>query len=209
MGAGIILGLLLMILSYWKARREGVPVSGKRPSLKSAAKATWRAKEALIAPIVVLGGIYAGLYTPTEAGAIGSIYVIGVGFFKRTLTIRSFCECVEKTAKISAMIMFVLATAYLLAWVMLAGLIPQVAAAFILEWANSKFLFSLFVRYPLSVYRLLLDTPAAIVILAPILAPIAARLGMDPVSFGTMIVVNFVVGTSRPLSRSTCLSREA
>jgi tripartite ATP-independent transporter DctM subunit len=198
MGAGILLGLLLMILSYWKARREGVPVSGKRPSLKSAAKATWRAKEALIAPIVVLGGIYAGLYTPTEAGAIGSIYVIGVGFFKRTLTIRSFCGCVEKSAKISAMIMFVLATAYLLAWVMSAGQIPQVAAALILEWANNKFLFFLFVNILFLFIGSVLDTPAAIVILAPILAPIAAKLGIDPIHFGTVVVVNFVVGYITP-----------
>lgn len=198
MGAGIFLGLLMIILSYLKARHERVPISGKRPSWRSAAKAMWRAKEALIAPIVVLGGIYAGLYTPTEAGAIGSIYVIGVGFFKRTLTIRSFCECVEKTAKISGMIMFVLATAYLLAWVMSAGQIPQVAASFILQWADNKLLFFMFVNVLFLFIGSVLDTPAAIVILAPILAPIAVKLGIDPIHFGTVVVVNFVIGYITP-----------
>ena len=83
----------------------------------------------------------------------------------------------EKTAKISAMIMFVLATAYLLAWVMSAGQIPQVAAAFILEWANSKFLFFLFVNVLFLFIGSVLDTPAAIVILAPILAPLPPSSG--------------------------------
>ena len=93
MGAGLFLALLLAIFSYVKATVEKVPISGKRPSIKSAAKSIWRAKEALAAPIVVLGGIYAGICTPTEAGAIGSIYVITVGTYKRTLTFKSFCEC--------------------------------------------------------------------------------------------------------------------
>ena len=198
MGSGIIFGLLLMILSFVKAKREGVPVSGKRPSLKSIARAIWQAKEALIAPIVVLGGIYAGIYTPTEAGAIGSIYVILVGFTKRTLKVRGLYECFEKTAKTSAMIMFVLATAYLLAWVLAAGRVPQVAANAILEWANTKFLFFIFVNILFLFIGSVLDTPAAIVILAPILSPIATKLGIDPIHFGTVVVVNFVIGYITP-----------
>lgn len=198
MGAGIFIGLLLMIFSYFKARHEKVPLSGKKPSLKSAAKAMWRAKEALIAPIVVLGGIYLGLYTPTEAGAIGSVYVILVGFWKRTLTVRSFCKCIERTAKISAMIMFVLATAYLFAWVLTAAQIPQVAAKFILEWADSKLAFFVFVNILFLFIGSVLDTPAAIVILAPILTPVAVNLGIDPIHFGVVVVVNFVIGYITP-----------
>jgi C4-dicarboxylate transporter DctM subunit len=198
MGAGVVFGLLLMILSFFKAKLEGVPISGKRPSLRSILRATWQAKMALLAPIIVLGGIYAGIYTPTEAGAIGSIYVIVVGFFKRTLTLRVLYECFEKMAKTSAMIMFVIAVAYLLAWVLAAGRIPQIAAQAILEWANNKLLFWLFVNILFLVIGSLLDTPAAIVILAPILAPIARKLGIDPIHFGTVVVVNFVIGYITP-----------
>jgi C4-dicarboxylate transporter, DctM subunit len=198
MGAGIFLGLLLVIFSYLKAMREGVPLSGKQPSSRSVARAAWRAKEGIITPVVVLGGIYAGLYTPTEAGAIGSIYVIGVGFLKRTLTLSGFYNCIERTAKISAMIMFVLATAYLLAWVMAAGQIPQVAGKFIIEWAGNKLIFFVFVNILFLFIGSVLDTPAAIVILAPILSPIAVELGIDPIHLGTVIVVNFVVGYITP-----------
>ena len=198
MGAGVVFGLLLMILSFFKAGVEGVPVSGKKPSLKSILKATWRAKMALLAPIIVLGGIYGGVYTPTEAGAIGSIYVILVGFLKRTITRRVLFECFEKMARTSAMIMFVIAVAYLLAWVLTAGRIPQIAAQALMEWANSRFLFFLFVNVLFLIIGSLLDTPAAIIILAPILAPIAGKMGIDPIHFGTVVVVNFVIGYITP-----------
>ena len=198
LGAGLVFGLLMMILSYIKARREGVPVSGKRPSLRSIVRAIWQAKEALLAPVIVLGGIYAGIYTPTEAGGIGSIYVIAVGFLKRTLTLQGLYDCFAKTAKTSAMIMFVLATAYLLAWVMSSGRIPQLAANAILQWADNKFTFFFFVNILFLFIGSVLDTPAAIVILAPILAPIARKLGIDPIHFGTVVVVNFVIGYITP-----------
>jgi C4-dicarboxylate transporter DctM subunit len=198
MGAGLVFGLLLMILSFIKAKLEEVPISRERPSLKSILRATWRAKAALLAPIIVLGGIYAGIYTPTEAGAIGSIYVILVGFLKRTITLRSLYECFEKMARTSAMIMFVIAVAYLLAWVLAAGRIPQIAAQALLEWANTKVLFWIFVNILFLIIGSLLDTPAAIVILAPILAPIARKLGIDPIHFGTVVVVNFVIGYITP-----------
>ena len=86
----------------------------------------WKAKLALIAPAIVLGGIYAGICTPTEAGGIGSIYVILVGLFvTRTLTLKGLLECLEKTAKTSAMIMFVIGAAYLPAWLMASWNIPE------------------------------------------------------------------------------------
>ena len=85
-----------------------------------------------------MGGIYAGIYTPTEAGAIGRIYVIVVGFFRKTLTLRVPYEGFEKMAKTSAMIMFVIAVAYLLARALVAGRISQIAAQALLEWANTK-----------------------------------------------------------------------
>jgi C4-dicarboxylate transporter DctM subunit len=198
MGAGLFLALLLAIFSYVKARLEKVPISGKRPSMKGVARAIWQAKGPLIAPIVVLGTIYAGICTPTEAGAIGSIYVIAIGVYKRTLTFRSFCECVISASKISAMIMFVLFTAYLLAWVISAAQVPQIITNSILSWCNTKFTFFIFVIFIFMIIGSLLDTPAAIVILAPILAPIAVKLGIDPIHFGVVLVLDFTIGYITP-----------
>jgi C4-dicarboxylate transporter DctM subunit len=199
LGAGLVLAVLMMILSFIKAKIEGVPVSGRGPSLRGIGRAMWKAKLALIAPAIVLGGIYAGVCTPTEAGGIGSIYVILVGFFvTRTLTLKGLLECLEKTARTSAMIMFVIGAAYLPAWLMASWNIPEAGTKFILEISRDKNIFLIFVNILFLIIGSLLDTPAAIVILAPILHPIAVKLGIHPIHFGTIVVVNFVIGYITP-----------
>ncbi len=199
LGAGLVLAALMMILSFVKAKLEKVPVSGRGPSLKGIGRSIWRAKLALIAPGIVLGGIYAGVCTPTEAGGIGSIYVILVGFFvTRTLTVKGLFECLDKTARTSAMIMFVIGAAYLPAWLMASWSIPEASTNFILEMSRDKNVFLIFVNVLFLIIGSLLDTPAAIVILAPILHPIAIKLGIHPIHFGTIVVVNFVIGYITP-----------
>lgn len=199
MGAGLLMALFFMVLSYAKAKLEKVPLSQKRPSASRIVKAVWNARLSLIAPFIVLGGIYAGVFTPTEAGAVGSIYVILAGFFiTRSLTLRGLYQCFEKTAKTSAMIMFVIAVAYLFAWIMASWNIPQIAANAIVRLADSPVVFLLFVNILFLLIGSGLDTPAAIVILAPILHPVAIKLGIDPIHFGTVVVVNFVIGYITP-----------
>jgi C4-dicarboxylate transporter DctM subunit len=199
LGAGLLMALFFMVLSYAKAKLEKVPLSQKRPSASRIVKAVWNARLSLIAPFIVLGGIYAGVFTPTEAGAVGSIYVILAGFFiTRSLTLRGLYQCFEKTAKTSAMIMFVIAVAYLFAWIMASWNIPQIAANAIVRLADSPVVFLLFVNILFLLIGSGLDTPAAIVILAPILHPVAIKLGIDPIHFGTVVVVNFVIGYITP-----------
>jgi C4-dicarboxylate transporter DctM subunit len=199
LGAGLLLAFMMMVLSFIKAKMERVPLSGRGPSLRRILQAMWRAKLGLIAPAVVLGGIYAGICTPTEAGAIGSIYLIIMGLFvTRTLTARGLLQCFEKTGRTSAMIMFVIGAAYLPAWLMASWNLPDLGAQFILSMSKDKHVFLIFVNVLFLIIGSLLDTPAAIVILAPILHPIAMKLGIDPTHFGTIVVVNFVIGYITP-----------
>ena len=199
LGAGLLIALVFMGLCLAKARFEKVPLSQQRPSAARILRAFWAARVSLVAPFIVLGGIYAGVFTPTEAGGIGSIYVIGAGFFiTRSLSLRGLYDCVEKTAKTSAMIMFVIGVAYLFAWIMASWNIPQIAAGAIVQFADSQFIFLLFVNILFLLIGSGLDTPAAIVILAPILHPVALKLGIDPIHFGTVVVVNFVIGYITP-----------
>jgi len=199
LGAGLMLAFLMMVLSFIKAKMERVPLSGKGPSLRRIFQAMWRAKLGLFAPAVVLGGIYAGICTPTEAGAIGSIYLMIVGLFvTRTLSLRAIVQCFEKTGRTSAMIMFVIGAAYLPAWLMASWNLPDLGAQFILSMSKDKHVFLIFVNVLFLIIGSLLDTPAAIVILAPILHPISMKLGIDPTHFGTIVVVNFVIGYITP-----------
>jgi C4-dicarboxylate transporter DctM subunit len=195
LGAGLLFALLLIIYSIWRAIREKIPRSGRRPSWGGLIKALWKARYALGAPIIVLGGIYTGIFTPTEAGAIGCLYALFVGFFlERTLDLSKAFSCFAEGTKNSAMIMFVIASANLFAWLMASAQIPGIAADAILELSTNKYIFLLLVNILFLFIGSLLDTPAAIVIIVPILEPIATQLGIDPIHLGAVIVVNFVIG---------------
>jgi C4-dicarboxylate transporter DctM subunit len=155
----------------------------------------WRARYAIGAPVLVLGGIYSGVFTPTEAGAIGCIYAVIVGvFFQKALDFKGIVECFAESTKSSAMIMFVIAGANLFAWLMASAQIPAIAAEAISAISANKYVFLLLVNILFLFIGSLLDTPAAIVIIVPILEPIAVNLGIDPIHLGAVIVVNFVIG---------------
>jgi C4-dicarboxylate transporter DctM subunit len=191
----LLFAFLLSLICILKARLENVPISGKTPSFRRIVSAFWRAKVALAAPVIVLGGIYAGIFTPTEAGAIGSMYVILAGLLiTRSLSCKDLYDCFAKTASTSAMIMFVIAVAYLFAWVMAAARVPHVAAEAMLTIAHNKFVFLLLVNLLFLFIGSVLDTPAAIVIIVPILLPVAEQFAIHPIHFGTVVVVNFVIG---------------
>ncbi len=195
LGAGILFAFLLIVFSIFKAVKEGVPVKKTRPSFKRILEKTWKAKHAIAVPIVVLGGIYGGVFTPTEAGAIGCLYVLVIGtFVTKTLDLKKTYECLVAGAKNSAMIMFVIASASLFSWLLAAGQVPEIAARAILSISHNKIIFMIMVNLLFLIIGSLLDTPAAIVIIVPILLPIARDLGIDPIHFGTVVVVNFVIG---------------
>ncbi|PLX66667.1 MAG: C4-dicarboxylate ABC transporter permease [Denitrovibrio sp.] len=195
LGCGLLFALLMMIYAVIRAYREKIPRSGNLPSFKRLANLVWNAKYALGAPTLVLGGIYSGVFTPTEAGALGCLYVLIIGFFvQRTLTFKSVYECIAEGTKNSAMIMFVIASAYLMVWLMASAQIPAIAAEAISGISANKIVFLLLVNLLFLFIGSILDTPAAIVIIVPILEPIAVNFGIDPIHFGAVIVVNFVIG---------------
>lgn len=195
LGAGLLFALLMIVYSVWRAVREKIPRSQKRPSLRRVLKLFWQARYALGAPVIVLGGIYTGVFTPTEAGAVGCAYALIIGvFLERTLGPSQLFECFAEGAKNSAMIMFVIASAYLFAWLMASAQIPGLAADAISGFSDNKYVFLLLVNILFLIIGSLLDTPAAIVIIVPILEPIAVHMGIDPIHLGAVIVVNFVIG---------------
>jgi len=194
LGAGLLFAFMLTLYCIVRAKIDKVPVTGKKPSAKKILQALWKAKLALGIPIIVLGGIYSGVFTPTESGAIGCLYVIMVGFLIRTLSLKDLYDATLSAAKASAMIMFVIAAAALFAWLMAIGRVPQIAAKAILSFSHNKVVYLMFVNILFLAIGSVLDTPAAIVIMVPILAPIAYRFGIDPIHFGAVVVVNFVIG---------------
>jgi len=161
--------------------------------------ATRQAGFALLMPFVVLGGIYGGITTPTEASVIAVVYAILVGMFlHREIGLRDLYPIFRKSVISSAVIMFIIACAGLFSWLLNRQGVPDAAAALIVETFDGPVLYLLGVNLFLFVVGMFVETSASFIVLAPILAEAAERLGIDKVHFGTIMVVNLAMGMITP-----------
>lgn len=195
---GLLLGVLLMIAIYVIAVKKNLPAMPRatvRQWLSAAHKAVW----GLLLMVIILGGIYSGLFTPTEAAAVAAVYSAFVALFiYKDMTIREAPKVVLESAKLSIMLMFIIANAMLFAHVLTTEQIPQQITAMVLEAGLQPWMFLLVVNIVLLVAGAFMEPSAIILILAPILFPIAMELGIDPIHLGIIMVVNMEIGLITP-----------
>lgn len=195
---GLLLGVLLMAAIYIIAVKKNLPAMPRatvRQWLSAAHKAVW----GLLLMVIILGGIYSGLFTPTEAAAVAAVYSAFVALFiYKDMTIREAPKVVLESAKLSIMLMFIIANAMLFAHVLTTEQIPQQITAMVLEAGLQPWMFLLVVNIVLLVAGAFMEPSAIILILAPILFPIAIELGIDPIHLGIIMVVNMEIGLITP-----------
>ena len=195
---GLLLGVLLMIAIYVIAVKKNLPAMPRatvRQWLSAAHKAVW----GLLLMVIILGGIYSGLFTPTEAAAVAAVYSAFVALFVyKDMTIREAPKVVLESAKLSIMLMFIIANAMLFAHVLTTEQIPQQITAMVLEAGLQPWMFLLVVNIVLLIAGAFMEPSAIILILAPILFSIAMELGIDPIHLGIIMVVNMEIGLITP-----------
>jgi C4-dicarboxylate transporter DctM subunit len=201
--AGIVPGLLiclgLMAASAVAAKRMKVEKTSHHATLRELASAVNEGKWALAAPVIVLGGIYGGIFTPTEAAAIGVLYGTLVGLFiYREITLGDLPRIFLKSMKTMSIVVFIIATASAFGWVVSAEQIPEHAARLILRATDNPVLILLLVNLLLFVLGCVIDTLAAMIMLGTVLIAIGQHIGIDPIQLGAMIVVNFAIGQITP-----------
>jgi C4-dicarboxylate transporter, DctM subunit len=154
---------------------------------------------ALLMPVIILGGIYGGVFTPTEASAAAVFYALIVGMFVyKEIKIKDLATVLKKSVISSSVIMFIIANAGLFAYLTTRAGIPDQIGMYLKETLQNPMMFLLGVNAALFVIGMFIETSAAIIVLAPILAPVAAHFGIDPVHFGTIMVVNLALGMITP-----------
>lgn len=196
---GILTGLALMATAYVIARKNGWRGEARPRSLKTIGRAVWEAKWALLVPVIVLGGIYGGLMTPTEAAAIAAMYGLLVGLFVyRELSLASLWKCCVESAQTSAVIIMLMAMATIFGNVMTLEQVPERIAAAILDLTSNKIAILLLINVLLLWVGTFMEALAAIVILTPILLPLVTKVGVDPIHFGVIMVVNLAIGFVTP-----------
>ena len=197
-GPGLLIGgaLMFWVWIYCKFKGWGKNDGDGRLGF---GKATWQAGWALLMPVIILGGIYGGIFTPTEASAVAVFYALIVGMvIYREIGIKDLYVILRKSVLSSAVIMFIIANAGLFAFLITRAGVPEAIGHWLEDVLKSPAYFLLGVNLALFLIGMFIETSAAIIVLAPILAPVAMHFGIDPVHFGLIMVVNLALGMITP-----------
>jgi tripartite ATP-independent transporter DctM subunit len=197
-GPGILIGVALMAFAVIYARIKGYGKDDHvgKLSVVVAAKQAWLA---LLMPVIILGGIYGGVFTPTEASVVAVFYALILGvFIYRETRLSDVLRIVRKSVLSSAVIMFIIANAGLFSFMITRAGVPEAIGAFLADTLKSPHYFLLGVNAALFVIGMFIETSASIIVLAPILVPVAIKFGVDPVHFGMIMIVNLALGMITP-----------
>jgi len=195
---GVLVGIGLMLVVYWRSRRNS-RIKHYPFSWAALWTASLKALIPLSMPVLLVGGILGGVFTPTEAGAVASLYAIIVGLAVfRTLTWRDLWESLVSAAMSTCVVMLIVIASNPFAWVLSINQVPQAIAALFLQTTASPLLFLLMVNVALLIAGMFMETTANILILGPIFFPAAIALGIDPVHFSMVFIVNLVIGLITP-----------
>jgi C4-dicarboxylate transporter DctM subunit len=197
-GPGLFMGSLFIITAVIYARVKGFKGGAPMP-WKDRLVVLWKALPGLFMPFLVLGGIYGGIFTPTEAAAAAVFYSLFVGLFVyKDLKFRDLPRVFARSAVLMAMILFIITNAMLFAFILTTEGIPAAIAAFIIDHSVTPWVFLLFVNILLYFVGDFMEPSAAILILAPLFLPIVMKLGIDPIHFGVIMTVNMEIGMITP-----------
>jgi tripartite ATP-independent transporter DctM subunit len=194
---GLIMGICMSILIYFYSKKRGYPKE-RRASLIELGSSFKHAFFALMTPVVIIGGIMAGVVTPTEAAIIAVIYSLILAMAYKSIKLKDIPSFLKETADTTITVMFIVASASLFGWVLASEQMPQVLTNFFLEYISNKYALLFVLMLILLIVGCFMETIAAITILTPIFIPVVMQYGIDPVHFGILMILNLMIGLLTP-----------
>lgn len=196
---GLLIALSLMFVNHWVSVRRGYRSSPELLDPAPLLQLFWRALPALMLPVIILGGIHLGIFTPTEASAVAVLYALLVGrFVYGTLQWHMLPAILYRAALMTASILFIVATSAVFAWVLTVGQIPQQMAAWIASMALSPIELLIAINVLLLLVGIFIEPLPGVMIMVPILAPLADAAGLNPLHFAIVVIVNLTLGMVTP-----------
>jgi len=196
---GIMMGLMLMVTTAIISKKRNYPKRGKRPSVRVVTMSLFKSMPALGCPIIILGGIIFGVCTPTEAAALAVLYSFLLGFFfYRTLTFRDLPGIFLSSMVHTSVVFLIIGTASQLGLLITDISLPQEISEGMLGFTQNKFLMLIIINLFLLLMGMILEIIPNVVLLSPILAPLAVGLGVDPIHFALILLVNLNIGMNTP-----------
>jgi len=201
--AGVVPGFLisgsLMVVNHWISRKRDYRATGARPGWKEYFVNTWRALPALALPFIILGGINLGFFTPTEASAVAVFYAFLVGkFVYGTLTMDKLPGILFRSSLMTSSVLLIVSMSAVFAWVLTVGQIPQAVSVHIVGWNLSPVALLLIINVFLLLFGIFIEPLPGVMMLVPILAPLAEVAHLNPLHFAIVVIVNLTLGMITP-----------
>ncbi|MEX2518847.1 MAG: TRAP transporter large permease [Paracoccaceae bacterium] len=194
---GLLMGILLMVVVYLHVRKRKYP-PGPKASRKEVCEATRGAFWPLMTPVIIVGGIWSGAFTPTEAGACAVLFALLLGLGYRTLAPRDIGETILESAYGASNILFIIAVSAVIAWLLTMEQVPLHLAAAILDMSPNPFIFLLLLNAILLVLGCFMAAAPVIIMVTPIILPTTTAMGLDPIHVGVVMVLNLMIGLITP-----------
>jgi tripartite ATP-independent transporter DctM subunit len=187
---------LVIVVFLWSRRRPDLV--GDPYDWSEVRRASIRAIPPMGAPVIILGGILGGFFTPTEAAAVGALYMLFLALSYRTLSLKDMAVIFRDTAVITAQIMLIIGASALLSWILAREQVPQKVAEALIGVTDNPFVFLLIINLMLIFLGMILEPTSAIIIVTPILLPVAIQFGVDPLQLGSLLIFNLMIGLMTP-----------
>ena len=196
---GVLVGVALMLLSARISKKRNYPKGKRMASLREIGAAFRKAFIPLLTPVIILGGILTGIFTPTEAAAVAVFYAMIIGFFVyRNFSLRDLPKVLFEMVRNSGSVFVILSAAAILGWVLASEQVPELVGAKIMSISSGKYTALLIINVILLVIGMFMDMTAVIIIMGPILHPLAVSLGIHPLHFGIIMIVNVNIALMTP-----------
>lgn len=194
---GMIGGLGLMGVAYWFARRYDFPIE-QAFQLKTLRETFWEAAPTFLLPIIILGGIFGGFVTATEAAGLAVLAAVGIGIYYREVDLKQLKDAMLDGGMQTAVVMLLVAASVLMGGLLTRAQMPQELAAWILSITDNKYLILLFLNFFFLIIGFFLHSAAAIILVVPIIIPLIQAAGIDPIHFGLVVTLNLAIGQQTP-----------
>ena len=196
---GLVIAVAMCVVNWWVSKRRNYKGDGGMPPWAEVWRTTWKAIPALLLPVVILGGMRAGWFTPTEASVVAVVYALICGkFLYRTLEWKALPEILSRSAMLSASVLIIIGLSASFAWILTIEGVPQALADRLVAMDLSPWAFLVVVNLFLLAFGIFIEPLPGVMVLVPILAPVALKLGIDPVHFAMIVIFNLTLGMITP-----------
>ena len=196
---GILIAVAMCVVNYLVSKKRNYKGDGEFPSRAEMINTTWKALPAVLLPVLILGGMRAGWFTPTEASVVAVFYALLCGkYVYRTLEWKAVPDILSRSALLTASVLLIIGTSASFAWILTIEGMPQTVAGWITSMHLNVWTFLIVINIFLLLFGIFIEPLPGVMVLVPILAPVAAKLGVDPIHFAMVVIYNLTLGMITP-----------